>query len=100
MTSERSIKNIEETALSELIETVVVVDTESTTIFIGTLVRVARDCLVLEDADVHDCEQGYSGKELYVVNARMHGFTPNREKVYIPMHKIIAISVLDDIIVE
>jgi hypothetical protein len=100
MTDERDIAGIEEAALMELIGCVVVVDTETKLVFIGTLVRVAKDCLVLAEADVHDCEQGYSGKELYVVNARNTGFTANRKKVYISMNKIVAISALDDIIVD
>jgi hypothetical protein len=100
MTGERSIRSREDAALLDLVERVVVVDTEGTNIFIGTLARVAGDCLVLEDADVHDCQEGYSGKELYIINARTVGFTPNREKVYVPINKIIAISALDDIIID
>jgi hypothetical protein len=100
MTGERSIKIAEDAALLELIESIVVIDTEGTNIFIGTLVRVARDCLVLEDADVHDCQEGYSGKEQYIINARTVGFTPNREKVYVPINKIVAISALEDIIMD
>jgi hypothetical protein len=94
------IKNIDDVALMELIGRVVVVDVQEAIIFIGTLIRVARDSVVLENADVHDCEQGYSSKELYVVNAKNAGFTANRKKVYISMHKIVAISALDDIIVD
>jgi hypothetical protein len=87
-------------ALDELIDKVVVVDTDGTMVFIGRLTRVASDCVVLEEADVHDCEQGYSGKELYVINACNFGFTPNRQKVYVPRRNIVAISALDDIITD
>jgi len=91
---------IKEYALTTLIDQMVVVDTRGSMIFIGRLTRVARDCLVLEEADVHDCEDGYSGKELYVINARQIGIRPNRRRVYVPRHNIIAISALDDIIVD
>lgn len=100
MTYERDITNLDDSALMELIGRVVVADVQGAIVFIGTLIRVARDSVVLEKADVHDCEQSYSGKELYVVNARTAGFTPNRKKVYISMNKIVAISAMDDIIVD
>jgi hypothetical protein len=87
-------------ALDELIDKVVVIDTDGTMVFIGRLTRVASDSVVLEEADAHDCEQGYSGKELYVINACNFGIHPNRQKVYVPRRNIIAISALDDIIVD
>jgi ribosomal protein L13 len=87
-------------ALDDMIDKVVVVDTDGTMVFIGRLARVASDCVVLEEADAHDCEQGYSGKELYVINVCNIGFTPNRRKVYVPRRNIIAISALEDIIVD
>jgi small nuclear ribonucleoprotein (snRNP)-like protein len=90
----------EDCALRDLIDQTVVVDTKGTMVFIGRLVRVAGDCVVLEDADTHDCEQGYSGKELYVINACNFGVRPNRQKVYVPRQSIVAISALDDIIVD
>ena len=90
----------EDVALDELIGRMIVVDTKGTMIFIGRLLRVAGDCVVLEEADAHDCEHGYSGKELYVINACNFGVRANRQKVYVPRQSIVAISALDDIIVD
>lgn len=87
-------------ALADLLDQIIVIDTKSTTLAIGRLVRIADDCLVLEDADLHDREEGYSSKELYVINVRKFGVRPNREKVYIPRDTIIAVSALDDFIVD
>lgn len=87
-------------ALAELIDRMIVVDTKGSMIVIGRLVRIASDCLVLEDADAHDREEGYSSKEQYVINASQVGVRANRQKVYIPRHNIIAISALDDFIVD
>ncbi len=86
--------------MDDLLDREIVIDTKSSMIAIGRLARIAPDCLVLVDADVHDSEEGYSSKELYVINARKVGTRPNRQKVYIPKHNILAISALEDFIVD
>jgi len=87
-------------ALTDLLDQVIVIDTKGSMVTIGRLVRIAGDCLVLEDADVHDREEGYSSKELYVINATKFGVRPNRRKVYIPRESVVAVSALDDFIAD
>jgi hypothetical protein len=87
-------------AMTDLIDRMIVIDTRGTMIAIGRLVRIASDCLVLEDADVHDSQEGYSNKELYDINACKFGVRPNRQKVYIPKRNVIAISAIEDFITD
>jgi hypothetical protein len=93
-------ENEKEKALADLLEKNIVIDTKGSMIAIGRLVRIASDCLVLDDADVHDREEGYSSKELYVLNARKSGIQPSRKKVYIPNQNILAVSALEDFIAD
>ncbi len=84
----------------DLIDKDVVLDTSGPTICIGRLVKVTADCYVLEDADVHDCTEGHSGKEEYAIETKQHGKKINRKKTYIPKQTVTAISTLEDIVTD
>jgi len=87
-------------ALTDLLGEVVVIDTQGPMLIIGRLVRIASDCYVLEDADVHDRDEGHSGKELYVINACKYGFRTNRQRVYVPRRNVVAISAIADVVTD
>lgn len=87
-------------ALSELIGRQVVLDTAGTTVILGRLVRLTSDCFVLEDADLHDCREGHSGKELYVLNAAKYDVKSNRRRLYVLREVVIAISDLADVVTD
>lgn len=87
-------------AITDLLDQIVVLDMQGTMIVIGRLVRIAVDAYVVEDADLHDCHEGHSGKELYVLNACKFGLRANRRKVYIPRRDVVAMSALDDVVTE
>ena len=87
-------------SLAELIGRQVVVDTQGPTVILGTLVQIADDCFVLEDADVHDRDEGHSSKELYVINAAKLGIRANRRKAYVAGQFVVSVSLLDDVVIE
>ncbi len=87
-------------AMADLLDQMIVIDTRGPMVVIGRLVRISSDSLVLQDADVHDSDEGYSSKELYVINACKFGVRANRRKVYIPRSNVVAISMLEDFIVD
>jgi len=64
------------------------------------VVRIAADCYVLDDADLHDSREGHSSKELYVINAKKVGLRPNRRRTYILRHHVLTVSALDDVITD
>ncbi|MFN3487312.1 MAG: hypothetical protein ACK44W_17735 [Planctomycetota bacterium] len=78
---------------------VVVVDTDSVFVYLGTLDRLEGEFIVLRDADAHDRAEGPSTKEQYVMDARRFGIHPNRKEVRIRMEKIVSLSRLADVIV-
>lgn len=77
---------------------VVVVDTNSSFVYIGTLVRVLEHFVDLKDADAHDRGEGLSTKEQYVMESKRFGVKPNRKEVSIRKTSIVSVSRLDDIL--
>lgn len=84
--------------LDDLVGSAVVVDTATSFIYLGVLKAVGEHFLMLEDVDVHDGNDGYSTKEIYVLEARKFGIRKNRAEVRVRRQQIISISRLDDVI--
>lgn len=77
---------------------VVVIDTDSQFVILGTLSRVEEQFLVLAGADVHDRRESPSTKEQYVMDARRFGVKPNRKEVSVRKAIVVGVSLLDDVI--
>jgi small nuclear ribonucleoprotein (snRNP)-like protein len=86
-----------EKALIKHIDENVVVDTNSTLIYIGTLKKVDERWIALTDVDVHDSNETATSKELYVMESRATGVKANRGLVYINMSFIVSFSPLEDV---
>lgn len=84
---------------SEFVGEKVVIDTPTRYIYLGTLVDLTGDALVLEEVDVHDSEESESTKEVYVMNAAQQGIRVNRKRVVVPEKRVLSISTLDDTVV-
>lgn len=85
-------------AWSGWIGQVVVVDTNSNFVYIGTLARVLEHFVELKDADAHDRGEGLSTKEQYVMESKRFGVKPNRKEVSIRKTSIVSVSRLEDIL--
>jgi hypothetical protein len=81
-----------------LLEQVVVVDTASPFIYVGTLARVEDHFLVRRQADAHDRSEGSSTKEQYVMDTKRFGVKANRKEVAIRKAVVVSISRLDDVV--
>ncbi len=84
--------------LNGFVGKIVVVDTDSRWIYIGTLRKVERDFLILENADAHDLNDTISTREEYIRSSRMNGVVVNRREVWIKEDKIVGVSLLEDVI--
>jgi hypothetical protein len=84
--------------LEHLIEKQIVVDTDSSLIYIGLLEKVGRDYLTVADVDVHDTADSKSTKESYAHETKKLGARTNRKYTYIRLARVVSISALDDII--
>lgn len=76
----------------------VVVDTNGTLIYIGTLARWGDHFVELRDADVHDLSRGLSTRDAYALAALKHGVQKNRRSVLIRKEAIRSLSPLEDVI--
>ena len=82
----------------KLVGKVVVVDTDSRFVYLGTLDRVETEFLVMTDVDAHDRRESPSTKEQYIMDTKKFGVKANRKEVSVRKSLVISISKLDDII--
>lgn len=82
----------------------VVLDTQGPLLFIGTLAALDERGFWLEDADVHDRNDGHSTKEVYISNARglerSGARNVNRRRVFVERAVVASISAMDDVVME
>jgi small nuclear ribonucleoprotein (snRNP)-like protein len=76
----------------------VVVDTDSSFLYIGTLKGMDDTFLRLQEADVHDSRETSTTKEQYAINARRNGVRPNRKEVAVRKKTVVSVSLLEDVI--
>ena len=83
----------------DLIGKEVVVDTDGAMIYIGTLLKVGRETLMLGEVDVHDMRDSLTTttREVYIMKCREHGYQANRNGARVPLAKVASISLLSDI---
>jgi len=84
--------------LGALVGEEVVVDVKGRYVYLGTLQGVARDSLVLHDADVHACDDSQSTNEFYVLEAKKNGVRANRKVVFVMRSEILSVSRIQDVV--
>ena len=84
--------------VAPLIGQLVVLDTATPFLYVGTLKEWQDHFVLLADVDVHDTSQGRSGKEVYALEARRAGFQRNRREVSVRKAQVVSVSRLDDIV--
>ena len=88
----------ESEAISSLQGEVIIVDTSTSYLYLGTLSKWDEHFLVLTDVDVRDISEGASTKEMYAVEARRHGVQKNRRKVMVRKAIVTSLSRLEDVV--
>ena len=84
--------------LTAFIGQVVVCDLDDHFLVIGTLVYAGPDHFALANADLHDHREANSTREVYVIESRKIGVRVNRHKVWVPRSRVVAVSLLDDVV--
>src|SRR4051794_31436981 len=85
--------------ITDMIGQQVVIDTDSSYIYVGLLESAGRDYLGVVNVDVHDTGDSKSTKEHYAHEARKLGARSNRTLTYVRLARVVSISKLDDVIV-
>jgi len=83
--------------LAAMLGQIVVLDTQGSLLYIGTLEAVLNDCLALTNADVHDSTESRASKELYLLETRELGVRANRRRVVVDRRVVISASLLADV---
>lgn len=81
-----------------LVGKIVVIDTDSRYVYLGTLDRVEEHFVVLKDVDAHERGESPSTKEQYIMDTRKYGVKPNRKEVSVRKQMVVSVSKLDDIL--
>jgi hypothetical protein len=89
-----------ESPLGELLGRIVVLDTAGPVVYIGTLRTIHSEGFWLDDADVHNCDEGHAPKEQYVLESRIHGVRVNRNRVCVLRNAVMSLSALDDAVAD
>jgi small nuclear ribonucleoprotein (snRNP)-like protein len=89
---------VDNAAWAPLLGKVVVVDTDSKFVYVGTLARVEDHFLVLENVDAHDSDETPTTKEQYVMECRRFGVNANRKEISVRKSLVVSVSKLDDVI--
>jgi len=85
--------------IAALVGKQIVVDTDSSYIYVGTLESAGEDYLALSNVDVHDTKDSKTTKEQYAHETRKLGSRSNRKLTYVRLTRVLSISKLDDILV-
>ncbi len=78
---------------------VVVVDTDSAYVYLGTLAGVTDHFISLKEVDAHDRAEGSSTKEKYIMEAKRFGVKANRREIAVRKSVIVSLSRLDDVLI-
>ncbi len=87
-------------SLEAMMGKVVVFDTGTPIVYLGTLVDITDHTFVIEDADMHDCRDGHANKEAYLAEAHEEGITVNRRRTIVMRSAVISAALLEDIVNE
>ena len=83
--------------LEEYLNNTIVIDTNSSWIYIGVLEKVTNHCVVLSNVDAHDNIDTSTSKELYVFQSKTTGIKSNRKSVHVSLDHVVSFSLLDDV---
>ena len=83
--------------LNAYVGQIVVIDTDSNHLHVGTLASADEWFYELTDADVHDGTSTSTTRDVYIINVRKHGVKQNRNRVLIRRDRVVSLSLLSDV---
>ncbi|MCK4245038.1 MAG: hypothetical protein KAX20_05380 [Candidatus Omnitrophica bacterium] len=84
--------------LKDYLNKIVVLDTDSRWLYIGTLKAIEEDCYTIEDVDAHDLKETTTSRQNYLIEVNAHGLVVNRKMVRVCKEKVVGISTLEEIL--
>lgn len=83
-------------ALDTWIGREVVLDTSGPVVYLGKLVGIEESGFVLEQADVHNVDEGHATREQYIAESCRDGIRVNRARVFVMRTVVTSVSLLAD----
>ncbi len=83
--------------MKELVGRLVVLDTDTALVYVGTLAKADDHFYELTDADVHDSRASTTPRDLYIINVAKYGVKKNRDRALVRRERVISLSALDDV---
>lgn len=84
----------------ELIGKDVVLDTAGPIVYLGRLTAYNEAGFWLEDADLHNANEGHASREEYIAESSRDGIRVNRRRVFALRQAIISVSALADVVTD
>jgi small nuclear ribonucleoprotein (snRNP)-like protein len=81
-----------------LVGRIVVVDTDSSFVYLGRLESTDAQFLILSEVDVHEVQDAGLSKERYVHESHGLGVRANRKRTWVRLARVVSISPLEDVI--
>ena len=81
-------------SLRQMLGEVIVLDMASRSVFLGELIEVTPQFIVLKDADAHDLRDTSTTRDSYILDARQHGISIARSEVWVRIEEVVSVSKL------
>jgi len=75
-----------------------VLDSAGPWLYLGVLTSVEEHGFWLEQADVHNVDEGHATREQYVVESGRDGIRVNRNRVFVLRSTVVSLSALSDVV--
>jgi hypothetical protein len=76
---------------------IVVCDLDQSYLVLGCLESFSESHVQFTDADLHDHREANSSKDVYIIESRRLGVRINRTRVAVPRHRLLAMSLLEEV---
>lgn len=86
--------------LEELVGNDVVLDTAGSIVYLGRLIALSEQGFWLEQADLHNVEEGHATREQYIAESSRDGIRVNRGRVFVLRHTVVSVSALSDVVAD
>ena len=83
--------------LKDHIGEIVVIDTDTNHLHVGTLTSVDDWFYELTEADVHDSTSTTTTRDMYIINVQKYGVKKNRDRVLIRRDCVVSLSKLSEV---
>lgn len=91
---------MENAGVDGLVGREVVLDTAGSLVYLGKLTALSDAGFWLEQADLHNVDEGHATREQYIAESARDGIRVNRNRVFVLRNTVVSISALADVVAD